>query len=401
MSCVSIRQYFPFCRVHIFDQRVTEGKSVIYARPDQRFKPVCSICKGRSDTVHKWVKRSIRDLDFGPAQVSIECIYRQIFCMKCGSIIVEDLEFFEPWKRVTKRLGRYIHELCKVLTIQDVARHLDLDWKTVKDIDKAFLEEEFGQTDYTNLTILAVDEISVRRGHTYMTVVLDYLTGRVVWMGESRRADTLMEFFDGMTEKQIQNIEAIAMDMWDPFIKAVETKAPHVRIVFDLFHMVKEFNKVIDRVRIDEYTKASESDKKVIKGSKYLLLKNPENIHKPEDKEHLERLIELNETISKVMILKDKLKMIWECDSREEAKWQIEEWCAMAESVRHPAVSKFASRIRRYEYGILNHCEYPIHTSILEGVNNKIKVIKRKAYGFHDNRYFSLKVIQAFSISSV
>ena len=100
-----------------------------------------------------------------------------------------------------------------------------------------------------------------------------------------------MKFFDGMTEEQIQKLEAIAMDMWDPFIKAVDTKAPHVKIVFDLFHMVKEFNKVIDRVRIDEYHKASESDKKVIKGSTYLLLKNTENRDKPEDKEHLDRLL--------------------------------------------------------------------------------------------------------------
>jgi len=320
--------------------------------------------------------------------------------MNCGRILVEDLAFFEPYQRVSKRLARFVHDLCKVLTVQDVARHCNLDWKTVKNIDKTFLEGEFGETDYGDLTILAVDEIAIRKGHRYMTVVLDYLTGRVVWMGEGRRADTLMEFFEGMTDTQREKLEAIAMDMWDPFIKAVKTKAPHVKIVFDLFHMVKEFNKVIDRVRIDEYTKASESDKKVIKGSKYLLLKNPENIHKSEDKEHLERLLELNETISKVMILKDKLKLMWDCDSREEARRQIVEWCSMAESVRHPAVSKFANRIRRYEYGILNHCEYPIHTSMLEGINNKIKVIKRKAYGFHDNRYFSLKVIQAFSISS-
>jgi len=318
--------------------------------------------------------------------------------MKCGSIVVEDLEFFEPWKRVTKRLGRYIYELCKVLTVQDVARHVGLDWKTVKDIDKAFLEEEFGQTDYTNLTILAVDEVSVRKGHHYMTVVLNYLTGRVVWMGKGRKAETFMAFFKGMTDKQIEKLEAIAMDMWDPFIKAVKTKAPHVKIVFDLFHMVKEFNKVIDRVRIDEYNKASKSDKKVIKGSKYLLLKNLENIKEEEDKEHLERLLNLNETISKVMILKDKLKLIWECDACKIAKQQIDEWCTMAHSVGHPAVSKFANRMRNYEYGILNHCDYPIHTSILEGVNNKIKVIKRKSYGFHDNRYFSLKIIQAFSI---
>ena len=176
MSSISITPYFSFCRVHIYDQLVTEGKSVIYVRPDKRFKPACYVCKNKCDTIHKWVKRSIRDLDFGPIHVSIECIYRQIFCMTCGSI---------------------------------------LD----------------------------------------MTVVLDYLTGRVVWMGEGRRADTLMKFFDGMTEEQIQKLEAIAMYMWDPFIKAVDTKAPHVKIVFDLFHMVKEFNKVIDRVRIDESTK--------------------------------------------------------------------------------------------------------------------------------------------------
>jgi len=398
MSSISITQYFPFCRVNIFDQLVTERKSIIYARPDGRFKPICYICKRRCATVHKWVKRPVRDLDFGPAHVTIECIYRQIFCVKCDSFLVEDLEFFEPSRRVTKRLARYIHELCKVLTIQDVARNLDLDWKTVKDIDRAFLEEEFGQTDYTDLTVLAVDEISGRRGHSYMTVVLDYLTGRVIWMGIARRADTLMTFFDGMTKEQKEHLKAIVMDMWNPFIKAVQDRVPHVKIVFDLFHVVKEFNKVIDRVRIDEYNKASESDRKIIKGSKYLLYKNPENISKPEDKEHLDRLLELNETISKVMILKDKLKLIWECESREDAKNQIDKWCALAESVHHPSVSKFVNRIRRYEYGILNHCDHPIHTSILEGVNNKIKVIKRKSYGFRDERYFSLKVIQAFSI---
>ena len=399
MSSISITPYFPFCRVNISEQKVTGTVSLIQASPDKRYKPICYVCKNSFVTVHKWVHRAIRDLDFGPARVTIICVYRQVFCLICGRFLVEDLEFFEPSRRVTKRLACYIHELCKVLTVQDVARHLNLDWKTVKDIDKSFLEEEFGETDYTGLTILAVDEIAVKRGHRYMTVVLDYLTGRVVWMGEGRRADTFMQFFDGMTEEQIKKLEAIAMDMWNPYIKAVEMKAPHMKIVFDLFHVIKEFNKVIDRVRIDEYNKASESDKKVIKGSKYLLLKNTENIRKMEDKEHLNRLLDLNETISKVMILKDKLKLIWECKSPQKAKQQIDEWCTLAETVHNSSVSTFVKRIRRYEYGILNHCDYPIHTSTLEGVNNKIKVIKRKSYGFHDNRYFCLKVIQAFSTS--
>jgi len=398
MSRISITPYFLFCRVIIYEQTVTKDESIIHARPDKRFKPICSVCNSSCDSVHEWKKRPIRDLNFGPAKVSIECSYRKVFCEKCGSTIVENLEFFKPYRRVTRRLAQYIYDLCKVLTIQDVARHLSLDWKTVKDIDKAFLEEEYGETDYTDLTVLAVDEISIRRGHSYMTVVLDYLTGRVVWMGTARRADTLMKFFDGMTKEQKEHLQAIVMDMWDPFIKAVQERVPHVKIVFDLFHIVKEFNKVIDRVRINEYNKASESDKKVIKGSKYLLLKNPENISKFEDKEHLDRLLELNETISKAMILKDKLKLIWKCESRKEAERQIDEWCALAKTVHHQSVDKFVKRIRRYEYGILNHCDYPINTSVLEGVNNKIKVIKRKSYGFHDERYFSLKVIQAFYV---
>ena len=398
MSSISITPYFPFCRVHIYGQSVKGGESTIDVRPDKRYKPICSICKSRCVSIHAWVRRPIRDLNCCAVKVVIECKYRKVFCANCGCIHVEDMVFFEPYMRITNRLARYIHELCKVLTVQDVAKHLDLDWKTVKDIDKTFLEEEYGQTNYENLSILAVDEISIRRGHSYMTVVMDYLTGRVVWMGKHRRTDTLMKFFEGMTNEQREKLKAIAMDMWDPYIKAVKTNVPHVKIVFDLFHMVKEFNKVIDRVRIDEYNKASATDKRVIQGSKYLLLKNPINIKKKKEKEHLDRLLALNETISKIMILKDKLKLIWECKVRENAQTQIDEWCALATSIHHQSVDAFVRRIRRYEYGILNHCEYPIHTSMLEGVNNKIKVIKRKAYGFHDNRYFSLKVIQAFSI---
>jgi len=376
MSGISITPYFPFCRINILSQSLKGTTSHIQARPDKRYNPVCYVCKSRSVLVHKWVQRSIRDLNLCSAFVSIDCSYRQIYCLICGRYLLEDLEFFEPSRRVTKRFARHIHDLCKILTVQDVANHYKLDWKTVKDIDKTFLEEGYGQTDYSDLTVLAVDEISIRKGHTYMTVVMDYLTGRVIWMGMGRRADTLMKFFDGMTEDQIEKLEAIAMDMWDPYIKAVETRAPHVKIVFDLFHMVKEFNKIIDRVRIDEYNKASDSDKCVIKGSKYLLLKNPENMKKNEEKEHFDRLLALNKTISKVMILKDTLKLIWTCDSRKEAKNQIIQWCSLANNIGHPAVNSFAKRIKRYEYGILNHCDFPIHTSRIEGVNNKIKLIK-------------------------
>ncbi len=161
--------------------------------------------------------------------------------------------------------------------------------------------------------------------------------------------------------------------------------------------MVSSFGKVIDKVRNAEYRKASKEDKDIIKGSKYLLLKNKRNIRKKKHREHLKQLLSLNETINTLLILKDKLKHIWNYRSRIWARKALDEWCLLAKTVNRTAVNKFVNMLKRHSYGILNHCYYSIHTSKLEGVNNKIKVIKRKAYGFLDVRYFSLKIIQALS----
>ena len=156
------------------------------------------------------------------------------------------------------------------------------------------------------------------------------------------------------------------------------------------------FNRVIDKVRNSEYRKAAKEDKGVFKGAKYLLLKNRSHIHRKKQRQQLRQLLEVNEVISTVMILKDQLKHIWTYRSRTWAGKALDHWCALARSLNHRALNSFVKMLERHRYGILNHCEYPIHTGKLEGVNNKIKVIKRKAYGFHDLRYFTLKIYQAF-----
>jgi len=399
MSVLSIRPYLPFCRVRIVGQSVSAREEIawIKAEPDARYCPVCHVCGQAAAGVHSWDRRLLRDLNLGAARVWINCRYRKIRCRRCRSFRVEDLEFFDPYQRVTRRLARYIYELCKVLNIQEVADHFALDWKTVKRVDQTFLEQAFHRTDYDGLRILAVDEVAVKKGHNYMTVVLDHETGRVVWLGKARTAETLEAFFDGMTTEQKAAIEAVAMDTWDPYIKAVRKHVPHAKIVFDMFHVVQAFGRVIDKVRRSEYHKASGGDKEVFKGARYLLLANRKNIRRPKARAHLNKLLALNETLSTVMILKDLLKTIWRYRSRWWAERRLREWCILARTVDHPDVQKFARTLERYQYGLLNHCDYPIHTGRIEGVNNTIKVIKRKAYGFHDERYFSLKVIQAFA----
>lgn len=396
MSTLSIAVYFPFGRVRIARQSVAAQAdlAVIDVVPDGRFRPVCHICGRPAGRTHQREVRAIRDLNFGSARISLRCTYRKVWCPHCGKIVVEDLELFDPYRRITRRMARAIHELCKAMTVSDVARHYGLDWKTVKNIDKAFLEDKYGQTDYEGLRLLAVDEIAIKKGQQYMTVVIDYVTGRVVWMGKGRKKETLDAFFAGMTAEQKARIEAVAMDMWPAYIASVSEAVPQAKIVFDLYHVVASFNKVIDAVRLSEFRKASKEYKDVYKGAKFLLLKR--HIRRMEHREHLASLLRLNEPLLKMVVLRDQLPRIWGYQYRGCAARAMEEWCGLARTIGHPDVTAFVRMLERHREGILNHCDYPIHTSKLEGINNTIKVIKRDAYGYQDERYFAMKVMQAF-----
>ena len=231
MSGISISPYFPFRRIKIVKQAVdpTAINAVIDVVPDQRFQPVCHLCGNKAAAVHSWAQRSVRDLNLASTKVWLRCKYRKLLCGHCQRISIEELELFHPYLRVTRRLAAEIHKLCKVMTVADVARHFGLDWKTVKDIDKQYLEAHYGQPDLNGLRILAVDEISIRKGHSYLTVVLNYETGHVLYVGKERKARTLNRFFNQLTAKQRKSIEAVVMDMWDPYIKAVKKNYPTPR----------------------------------------------------------------------------------------------------------------------------------------------------------------------------
>jgi len=228
MSEATIAPYFPFRRIKIQGQTVAQqaNEARIQVAPDQRFSPVCHHCGQKAATVHSWTARSVRDLDMAGTRVWLDCRYRKLYCAGCRRIVIEGLDLFDPYLRITRRLAAYIHELCRWMTVRDVAGHLDLDWKTVKAVDKLFLETQYGNPDLAGLRILAVDEISIRRGHRYLTVVLNYETGRVLYVGKGRKAKTLMRFFNRLSAGQRKAIEAVVMDMWDPYIKAVKKNCP-------------------------------------------------------------------------------------------------------------------------------------------------------------------------------
>ena len=168
-------------------QNVHSDGALIRVQQDLRWRPLCYDCRSPAKTIHsQGHRRMIRDLNLADRQVWLQVEYRKVWCDRCGKTRVEYLTFCNSPQRLTHRLRRYVYELCKLLPVAEVARHLDLDPKTVKAVDQQFLQEEVGQTDYEGLRILAIDEIAVKKGQQYMTVVLDYLSGRVVWVGEGR-----------------------------------------------------------------------------------------------------------------------------------------------------------------------------------------------------------------------
>ena len=400
VSDLSIARYIPFARVVPVDQAVVElathVEAVITLAPIEGALPFCSVCGENGGRLHVYATRRVRDLNLAHARVDLVVPTRKLRCANCKTIRTEGHSFLSPYRRYTLRFEQAVADLCRHLPIKQVAEHFDLDWHAVKEIDKRRLEREVGTPCYDGLRLLAVDEVAVHKGHTYLTTVLDLETGRIVWVGKGRSESTLAGFFEELTPQQRESIEAVASDMAAGFRNAVEKACPRAALVYDFFHVVAKYSReVVDVVRLAEAKKQDEAGRKLIKGSRYLLLKNAPNLLGSQRKA-LNELLAANQTLNTVYVLKDQLKRIWDYKHPTWARKALDQWCALAHASGVPALATFARKLCRHEKGIVNHCRYPIHTGRLEGINNKIKVIKRQAYGFRDDAYFILKIKGAF-----
>ena len=206
-------------------------------------------------------------------------------------------------------------------------------------------------------------------------------------------------FFELLGPERCGRIVAVAMDMNAAYDLEVKRHCPGAEVVYDLFHVVAKYGReVVDRVRVDEANRVKHDRpaRKVIKGSRWLLLRNRDNIRKDEDRVRLDELLAANRKLMTVYVLKDDLKELWDYRHTGYATQFWRQWYARAIRSRIEPLKTFARKLKAYLPGILSHCRFPLHTSVLEGINNKIKVIKRMAYGFRDDAYFFLKIRQAF-----
>ena len=358
---------------------------------------LCSGCRQAADAVHDWQERWIQDLPIFDTPVELLVHRCRVLCQQCGPKL-EHLSWLAPYQRVTQRLAVSVARLCRILPIKHVAEYFDLHWETVKSIDKAHLERTLPRADLSNLEVIAIDDFSIRKGHRFATLIVEPARKEVLWVAEGRGLAELRPFFEAMGPEGRSRLRAAVMDMWEASESAVREHCPNAQIIYDLFHVASKYGReVIDRVRVDEANRlrADKPARQVVKGARWLLLRNPENVSSQE-RIKLRELLAANRTLMVVYVLKDDLKHLWDYRYEGAAKRFWQQWYRRARRSGIEPLKKFALQLKDRLHGILAHCRWPLHTSLLEGINNKIKLIKRMAYGFRDQKYFFLKIRQAF-----
>ena len=340
-------------------------------------------------------ERFVRDLPWGPWQkVSLLVPRFRVDCPNCG-VKTEPLEWLVGTRSYTRRLADAIALACReVRSIAAIADAFGLSWHTVKAIDKAYLEHELNPPDFTGLRHLALDEFSVRRRHTYATIFLDVQRNRVLWVCATREKQAVKDVFEKVFGKEVcEGIEAVSMDWWEAYETAVKDCLPNAKVVWDLFHVVKKYNHdVVDRVRLDEAKRCqTDEERRTMKKAKFILVKNRSNLTADEPA-RLQELLAANRRLFTVYVLRDVLKKLWDYKyPRAAEKWFLG-WYSRAIRSRIGPLKRFARALKDRLHGILAHCKYPLHTGTIEGINNKVKLIKRVAYGYRDHGYFFLKI---------
>lgn len=354
----------------------------------------CSGCGELVEGIHEYQERWIQDLPVWGADTWLLVHRCRLSCPRCGPKL-ERLDWLDRYSRVTRRLADSVARMCRVLPIKHVAEYFGLAWETVKNIDKTSLEQSLGPVDLTGVDVIAMDQ----KGHRYATVVVEPASKRVLWVGRGRSRKEVRPFFELMGPERCRSLKAVVMDMTATYEQEVRLHCPQARIVYDLFHVVAKYGReVIDRVRVDEANRLRDDRKarRVIKSARWLLLRNRENIPTQEDRIRLKELLRANKALMTVYVLKDDLKHLWSYRTEGWALRFWKDWYRRAIRSRIEPLKRFARLLAGYLPGILAHSRWPLHTSLLEGINNKIKVIKQMAYGFRDDDYFFLKIRAAF-----
>lgn len=369
------------------------GSMIFYVRPKAKLVR-CPCCKSwdviRRGSSERWLRTV--PIGFKPVWLAVDV--PRIECRTCACVRRIDVGIAEPRRWYTRAFERFALALTKVMTMLDVATLLGIGWDGVKDILKRHLRRRFSKPRLSRLRYIAIDEISVRKGHKYLTLVMDLSSGAVVFVGDGKGAEALAPFW-AQLKRSRGKIQAVATDMSTAYIGSVLENLPGVPLVFDHFHVVKLMNDKLTVVRRTLYHELKDTmGKDVLKGSRWILLKNPENLDKSRNEQkRLEEALRLNEPLATAYYLKEDLRQIWSQPDKATAAKVLDGWIERATTSGIGPLMQMAKTMAVCRFGILAWYDHPISSGPMEGTNNKIKTLKRQAYGYRDLEFFKLRIM--------
>jgi transposase len=360
-------------------------------------KTRCGVCQRADRTFYDQRPRRVRDISCGDRRVYLELSVRRVHCSRCGGVKSERLDWLADNPLYTKRFAYFVGRRCRDSTIQAVAEELRLHWHTVKELDKQYMQEQLRRAGCPAPRVIGIDEIAVGSHHRYRIVVSDLERGRPIWFGGKDRSEaSLNEFFAWLGPKKCRKIRLAVMDMWKAFRKSTlkEGNAPQALIIYDKFHVLKHLGTAMDEVRKQEYARLSGKERRFIKGQKYNLLSRWENLTTG-GKQALKLLFGANRRLNKAYLLKESFGQLWDYNRPGWARRFFNNWKDALKWQRLEPFRKFAAMVEAHWYGIEAYChvENKVPLGFVEGINNKIRVLQRRAYGYRDEEYFRLKIL--------
>jgi transposase len=354
----------------------------------------CSACGSPEVHSRGRVERRFRSLPIGSRATFVALPIPRVECRSCGLVRQVEVPFADARRTYTCSFERYALELGRHMTIKDVAVHLGVGWDVIKDLQKRDLARRYAKPKLKHLRHIALDEIAIAKGHRYLTIVLDLESGAVVFVGDGRGAKALKPFWKRLRGSKAK-IAAVAMDMSAAYRQAVSTHLPGAKIVFDRFHVMKLFNEKLSDLRRVLYREATDvMQKKVLKGTRWLLLKAAENLDEERDeKAKLKGALALNQSLATAYYLKEDLRQFWEQPGKKFGTLFLDGWIKRAEASGIKTLQQMAKTLAAHRSGLLAYYDVMITSGPMEGTNNKIKTMKRQAYGFRDHEFFKLKIL--------
>ena len=339
--------------------------------------PRCSFStRARYDrTVREW-----RHVSLGRWRVVLRATLCRLVCPEDG-VGTEAIPWAEHGSRFTRDFEDLVAWVAREMNKTAVKTLLHIAWSTVGNIIERVVARKLDRTRLERLYRIGIDEVSYRKGHKYLPVVADHATGDPVWIGEGRSQATVGAFFDEVGERAKQ-LEAVSMDMCAPYILETKARAPQAEIAFDSFHVVKLASEAVHDVRRTEARERKGSaEAAVLKGSRWVLLKAPENL-RDEERVHLSAVAGLNARVYRAYLLKEELRALYRCGPRS-APEHLRAWLSWASRSNLAPFVKLGRTLRQYTDGVLAAIRLRLSNGRMEGLNNKIGVIKHRAYGFH------------------